>query len=236
MELEDLKSAWNRFSSENEKIRQLPENEFRKIIKKRTVDISHKIGRNIRIGIGLVLAWVCFWFTIDFISSPFLVKSLDKPYLTNELMLWAFILESFIYLLIFASIIVFWIRYNKIEKTKIDSSNLRSQITQLISIVSSYRKMFYIILWIILLYSVIIFSSSFVMAFGYQIKEAGLDVENLKFLNWIILIVIFLISMTLIALIYYLPFNFFYKRLYGKYLKQLKTTLAELNEPTTPAK
>ena len=230
MELDDLKSAWNKFSSENEKIRQVPEEEFRKILKKRTVDITDRIGRNIRIGIGLILAWVCLWFSIDFISSPLLVNSLDKPYLTHELMLWSFILESAIYVLIFTSIIIFWVRYSKIEKTQIDTSNLKSKLKQLISIVNSYRKMFYIVLSIILLYSVVIFSSSFIMELRYQIQESGLEVDKMKFFNWIILIAAFLISMIFIALFYYLPFNFFFKRLYGKYLKQLKETLKEIEE------
>ena len=237
MELEDLKSAWNKFSSENEKIRQLPEDEFRKILKKRTVDITDKIGRNIRIGVGLILGWVCFWFAIDFISStPLFNESLDKPYLTHELMFWTFILESIIYVLIFSSIIIFWIRYNRIEKTEIDTSNLKSKLTQLINVLNSYRRMFYIVLWIILLYTAIIFSSGFIMEYSYQVKEAGLDFGNLKFMNWVTMALAFLISMGIITAIYYIPFNFFFKRLYGKYLKQLKITLAELNEPSINGK
>lgn len=233
MELKDLKSTWNKLASENVKNKLLPEDEFRKIIKNRTLDISDKIGRNIRIGVALILAWVCFWFAVDFISSPLMGDPKNKPYLTDDLMLWTFIIESIIYVLVIASIIIFWIRYNKIEKNKTDTTNLKSKLTQLIQILTSYRKMFYIVLWIILLYTTIIFSSGFILEYSYQIKEAGLNFGNLKFINWLIVALAFLVSIAVISAIYYIPFNFFFKRLYGKYLKQLKATLLELTEPSS---
>jgi len=50
MELDELKSAWNKMSSENEKKLQLNEGEIQNLLGKRTRDITEKIGRNIRIG------------------------------------------------------------------------------------------------------------------------------------------------------------------------------------------
>ena len=44
-------------------------------------------------------------------------KMLDKPYLSHELMFWAFMIDMLIYLLIIATLLVFWIKYNKIEKS-----------------------------------------------------------------------------------------------------------------------
>lgn len=229
MELDELKSAWNKLSTENEKL-QLNENEINQLLKKRTLDISEKIGRNIRIGVGIILAWVCLGFGVDFLFTPLFENYLDKPYLTDEVMFWAFMLEVFNYVLIFAAIIIFWIRYSKIEKQKFDSINLRNNLVQLIKILSSYKVMFYIVLFIVLLYVVVSFSSGFFMEYNFQLKQSAIDVSNFKFMNWFIMIFAFVFVLGIIMTIYYLLFNFFFKRLYGRYLKQLKATLKELEE------
>jgi hypothetical protein len=229
MELDELKSAWNKISSDSEMM-MLNEKEINKLLKNRTRDISEKIGRNIRIGIGIILGWVIIFFGIDFIFTPIIDKYFNKPYLTEGLMLWSFIFEVFNYVLIFSAIIIFWIRYSKIEKEKTDSTNLKNKLQLLIKTLNSYRVMFYIILFIILLYVVAMFSSGFFMEYNYQIKEAGISIHNLSLFKWIIIIFSFALTLGLIIAIFYLLFNLFFKRLYGRYLKQLKSTLKELGE------
>jgi hypothetical protein len=229
MELDELKSAWNRISSENDKLN-LNENEINGLLKNRTLDISEKIGRNIRIGVGIILGWVCLGFCIDFLFTPLFDKYFDKPYLTDEFMFWAFMLEVVNYILIFSAIIIFWIRYSKIEKQKFETINLRDNLQQLIKILDSYKVMFYIVLFIVLLYVIISFSSGFFMEYNYQVQQSAIDLSHLKFMNWVVVIFVFLFVLGVILAVYYLLFNFFFKRLYGRYLKQLKTTLKELDE------
>jgi len=233
MELDDLKSAWNKISSEHEKSQSITENEFKIILKKRTVDISDKIRRNIRIGMGIILGWVSLNFAIDFLLTPIMEKQLDKPYLTDELMFWSFLLEALNYLLIFSAIIIFWIRYNKIEHENIDTSNLRNKLKGLISVLDSYRKIFYIVMAVIIIYLIISFSSGFFMEYNYQVNQYRLDIKNLSMMKWAIIIFTFLFTLGIFVAIYYLLFNLFFKRLYGRYLKQLKLTLKELEEAPT---
>lgn len=229
MELDELKSAWGKISSENKKL-QLNEGEINQLLQRRTLDISEKIGRNIRIGVGIILGWICLGFSFDFILSPAFENYLNKPYLTSEFMFWSFLIEVFNYVLIFAAIIIFWIRYSRIEKQKIESINLRNNLQLLIRILNSYKVMFYIVLLIVLLYVIIAFSSGFFMEYNYQIQQSAIDLSHLKFMNWAIVIFVFLFVLGVILTIYYLLFNFFFKRLYGRYLKQLKATLKELDE------
>jgi hypothetical protein len=229
MELDDLKSAWNKISTNNEMLL-LNESEINELLKNRTLNISEKIGRNIRIGLGIILCWVLIFFGIDFIFTPLFDKYFNKPYLTDGLMLWSFIFEVFNYVLIFSAIIIFWIRYSKIEKEKIDSTNLKNKLQLLIKTLNSYRVMFYIILFIILLYVVAMFSSGFFLEYNYQIKEAGINLENLSFFKWIVIILSFAITLGVIIAIFYLLFNLFFKRLYGRYLEQLKSTIKEIEE------
>ena len=135
------------------------------------------------------------------------------------------------YLLIIFAIIIFWLKYNKIEKTKIDSTNLKDKLSLLINILNSYKKMFYIILGVIIVGVIASFSTGFIEGINYQMNELGFNFNKLSFLGWLIAIIGFVISLFIITTIYYLLFTLFFKRLYGRYLKQLKTTLKELEEP-----
>jgi hypothetical protein len=231
MELDDLKTAWNKFSSENEEQHKLPEENFSKILKKRTIDIADRIGRNIRIGIGIILGWILLGFAFDFVATPLFDKILDKPYLEEGFMLWAFVAETIIYLLIFTAIVIFWLRYKKIEKTEFDHANLKSRVTQLINMLNSYKRMFYVLLGIVLLYAVAAFSSGFIMEYSYQLQQKGIDHTSIDFGKKVVIALTFIISISIILAIYFLLFQLFFKRLYGKYLKQLNNTLLELNEP-----
>jgi len=230
MELDELKSAWNKMSSENEKKLQLNEGEIQNLLGKRTRDITEKIGRNIRIGMIIVLGWVCLWLTIDFIFTPIFNKYLDGDDISKGLMDWSFILEIFVYVLIIATIIIFWIRYNRIEKQNIYSTDLKSKLSLHIKILDSYKTMFYIVLIIILFYIAIAFSSGFIAKLTSPTDELQLNIATIPFIKWVIMAVVFLFILGIFIAIYYFLFNFFFNRLYGRYLKQLKMTLKELDE------
>ncbi len=90
--------------------------------------------------------------------------------------------------------------------------------------------MFYIVLFIVLLYVVASFSSGFFMEYNFQIEKSGIDLSHFKFLNWVVVVFSFIFVLGVIIAVYYLLFNFFFKRLYGRHLKQLKETLKELDE------
>jgi hypothetical protein len=230
MELEELKSAWDKISSENEKKLQLNEQEIQSLLEKRTFDITKKIGRNIRIGMVIILAWICLWFSLNFIITPVFEKYIDKSKLSDKLMDWSFALEVFTYLLVIATIVIFWIRYNRIEKRNINSINLKSKLTSLIQILNSYKTMFYIVLIIILLFITVAFSSGFVTEFNDHSISSQSAISHYSFFEWIIIAVSFLLTLGIFIAIYYFLFNLFFNRLYGRYLKQLKNTLHELNE------
>ncbi|HPR33450.1 MAG TPA: hypothetical protein PLK12_15220 [Prolixibacteraceae bacterium] len=230
MELDDLKQTWNKLASNSQNRGLLPEEEIRRYCERKTLDISEKIGRNIRIGVGIIVGWVSLGFAINFLFSPMLENYLDKPYITDELLFWTFLVEVFNYLLIFVTILVFWLRYNAVERNNPEAPDLRDKLQRLIRILGSYKVMFYVVLVIVLLYVIASFSSGFIMASSYELEEAGIKVDDIRFFRWIVVGLTFLIVLGIIVGIYYLLFNFFFKRLYGRYLKQLKATLHELDE------
>lgn len=230
MELDDFKKAWGEFSTKNEQQLKLSQDDLRKILGKRTKDISERIARNIRIGIGIVLAWIVLGFAIDILATPLFKNMLDKPYLSEPLMTGVFVAEALIYLIIAATLIVFFIRYRKVEKANSQCFKLEERITQLISVVKLYKRMFYVVLVIVLIYVVTTFSLGFFNEFDFQMEAKGLDPELLATKAKAIVFVTFGLAVSIILGIYYLLFNLFFKRLYGRYLLQLKNTLIELSE------
>ncbi|HNW51014.1 MAG TPA: hypothetical protein PKH79_08030 [Prolixibacteraceae bacterium] len=234
MELEELKSAWDKISSANEKKLQLNEQEIQSLFEKRTLDISEKIGRNIRIGMIIILAWICLWLSIDFIINPIFEKYVGKTNLSDKLMDWTFALEAFTYLLIIVTIVILWIRYNRIEKQNIHSTDLKSKLTSMIQILNSYKTMFYVVLIIILFFIAVTFSSGFVAGFKDQAIKSESDISHYSFLVWIFIVVAFLLTLGAFIAVFYFLFNLFFNRLYGRYLKQLKSTLNELDEVNSP--
>lgn len=228
MELDELKKAWGEFSTKNEN--KLSERDFSKMLNKKTTDLSEHVGRNIRIGIGIVSAWIALGFTIDFIATPWFEETMNKPYMTSPLIDWSLAVEMLIYLLIALAIIIFFIRYRKLEKANIYNDQLRHRLKILIKTIKSYKRMFYIVLIIVLLYVVATFSLGFFMEYNYQLDEKGIDPTQLGTLSKTIMILTFGVAISIILSVYYLLFNFFFKRLYGRHLKQLQATLKELNE------
>jgi len=230
MELDELKSAWSKFTSDEVQKRSVSEQEVNTLLTNRTRDITEKIGRNIRVGVGIILAWVVLGLIINLILSPVLDKVLDTPYMTDEILFWTSFIEIANYLLIFATILIFWIRYSRIEKLTIDNANLKDTLTRLIGIVTSYKRMFYVVMVIVLFYIAVSFSSGFFLETNYRMEETGLNLSELTLKGWTIMISAFTITLGLVVVTYYLLFNFFFKRLYGRYLKKMTETLKELDE------
>lgn len=230
MDLDKLKSTWNKISSENEKKLQLKEEDIQSLLEKRTFDITQKIGRNIRIGIAIILAWVFLGSIFEFVVSPMFDSYVKDEILSDKLLFWLYMLEVGGYVLVFASAILFWLRYNKIEKQNTNSVNLRSKLTMLIGIINSYRTMFYIILAIILLFVSINFSVGFVTGIKIQAVDPGINIQAISIFKWILIASAFLLALGAFIAIYYFLFSLFFKRLYGRFLEQLKATLQELDD------
>jgi len=230
MELDDLKGVWGEFSSRSEKENTLTENRIETMIGKQTTDISQKIGRNIRIGLGIALAWACFNLSADFIFSPFIEKYMDQPNDNDPILFTIFIVEIFSYVLIFGTLFLFWFRFNKIDNRQIDRFDLRQTLTAYIRIIDAYRKMFYLILVLVLVYVIVSFGTGFIIGFTQEMENLGTKLSDLSASRWTIVVLSFILTAGLIIGVYILLFNLFYKKLYGRYLARLKSSLNELNE------
>ncbi len=230
MELDQLKSAWNKVSEQSEKQSVLAEKDIQNMLSKRTKDIYQRIGRNIRVGIVIILAWIGMEILTNFFFSNIFEDLLDKPYMTEQLITWSYILNIFNYVLILSTITVFWIRYKKLEKEAGSYSSLAFKIDRLINIIKSYKRMFYMILVIVILLISVSFSTGFFMEFRYQAMQGDFTLGDFSIIHQIAIVVSFLLVLGIFITIYLILFRLFFKRLYGRYLNQLEATKTELLE------
>jgi MFS family permease len=228
MELDKLKTAWDKVSSGNEN--RYSEEQVEKLLKKRTKDITGNIKRNIYIGLGIVLAYVTISIIASLYTSPLLDNFIGKN--NSELVVfWGSIVDTIIYILIIGSLIAFWTKFNKLQNHYNRNASLEQNISQQINLIKWYRKMFYMVLIIILVVVVAGFTTGFVMSFNQGAEQSGLSLANAGFLMWAFIALAFIISLSILLGIYYLLFNLFFIRLYGRQLIRLTETLNELQEP-----
>lgn len=226
MELDELKSAWSSYTEKQTNNNVLSVEEIENMLGKRTHAISDKIRRNIRIGVIIMLCWVVVSFGADIITTIYADPVEQFPELfTRKMMLYASLFEAFLYVLLFVAIILFWHRFRIIEKRERES--IKETVVFLINIISSYKRMFYFIFMVFLVYISIVFGTGFYAGFTSSFAESGISMSQLG-KTWILVALIFMFFLALMIAIYYVLFSFFFNRLYGRYLKQLKSTLEEL--------
>ena len=230
MELDQLKSAWNKMSEHSEKHRAFAESDIQLMLSKRTKDIYQKIGRNIRVGMIIVLAWIGFEIFTDFFFSNLFEELLDKPYMTEKLITLTYVLNIFIYATILLTISIFWLQYARLEKKHDTYTDLASSIQLLIKIIKSYKRMFYMILWIVILLVTFSFTTGFLMEFRYQAKAGDFTMGDFPLLYQIAIILSFILVLGVFIAAYLVLFKLFFRRLYGRYLTKLEQIILELQE------
>jgi len=229
MELDKLKSAWDKVSSgKNEN--KYSEEQVEKLLRSRTKDITGKINRNIYIGLGIILAYVSISIIINLYTSPLLDKLIGKD--ESEIVIfWGSIIDAILYILILGSLITFWVKFNNLQHHFKRDAGLKQYIKQQIDLIKWYRKLFYLILIVVLGVVIAGFTTGFILSFNQEVEQSGLNMKEAGFLIWAFISLAFIISLSILMGIYYLLFNLFFKRLYGRQLVQLTETLNELKEP-----
>lgn len=229
MELDKLKSAWNKVSLESNEQKYSSE-QLNMLLGKRTKDITGKIRRNIYIGLGIILTFICIDIVVSLQTST-LLDNLVGERNSEQVFFWGAIVDTIIYLLILGSLFAFWAKFNKLEHRYNRNADLKQTITQQVRLINWYRKMFYMILIILLVVVVASFTTGFFMELNQNVEQSGFSMANAGFFGWAVMILFFSIGLSILLGIYYLLFNLFFKRLYGRQLIRLSETLTELQEP-----
>lgn len=222
MELQDLKSAWNSFSSRNENTHRLDEQTIREMLKKRTNDIVGKVDRNIRINFGMLLLLLIFWMFGSELAGG-MPQGVQTP-------VWIVWLDRFNALVLGGTFTYFIIRYNTIRKSANLTNNLRDNLNRIIKTLVIYKVLFYSAMVLLLLTATIEFVSGLYGGIAISAQVPGADKVGLNSHQLFWGIVLGVSLLVIIVLMIVAIFTWGFKRLYGKYLTQLRETLRELDE------
>ncbi len=230
MDLMDLKSAWNTYSSQEANKHHLGKETINEMLRNRTNTLVERIDRNIRIGIGILLAYIAYIIIDDLYLSKILIKEpLHYPS-------WMIPLDIFSNTLIITTYLFFVICYLKIKRNFSVDLHLKEFLTGILDTLKTYRRLFYLAVIILLINIIVSFAAGLYEGVKYSTGNASGGLENLSTSK-----IILIIGVGLAVLIPIIAGTFFllrwgFNKLYGRYLVSLNETLKELDETGTDQK
>ena len=230
MDLNDLKSAWNTYSSQEADKHHLGKETINEMLRNRTNTLIERIDRNIRIGIGILLAYIAYIIIDDLYLSKILIKEpLHYPS-------WMIPLDIFSNTLIITTYLFFVIRYLKIKRNFSVDLHLKEFLTGILDTLKTYRRLFYLAVIILLINMIVSFAAGLYEGVKFSTGNATGGLENLSTSK-----IFLIIGVGLAVLIPMIAGTFFilrwgFNKLYGRYLVSLNETLTELDETETDQK
>jgi hypothetical protein len=224
MELKDLKSAWNTYSSQEMDKHRLGKESINELLHHKTRTLVDKMDRNIRIGMGILLVFIAYVILDDIYLSKILIKEpIEYPK-------WMYPLDIFSNVLIVTTYLFFVIRYLKIKRHFSVDLQLKDFLLGILDTITTYRRMFYLAVIILLINICVSFTAGMYAGLKFTFGNApgGMDhLSGIKIFSIIGMGLAILIPLTA-AIFFILRWGF--NKLYGRYLISLKDTLKELDE------
>lgn len=227
MEFKDLKSAWDKYSSQEVDKHHLGKESIHELLRTKAITLVDRIDRNLRIGMAVLLAYIAYVFVDDLIISKIkILESIEYP-------TWLYPLDIFTNALIVTTYLFFVIRYLKIKRSFSVDLQLKDFLTGILDTLKTYRRMFHLAVIILIINMMVSFAAGLYLGIKYNASKFPNGLENISLSKIFVIIVVgllFLIPM--IAGTFFL-LRWGFNRLYGRYLIKLNETLQELNEAET---
>lgn len=220
MDINDLKSAWNTYSSQEVDKHHLGKESINGLLHNRTKTMIERIDRNIRIGIGILLAYIAYIILEDLYLSKILIK---EPVQYPS---WMIPIDVFSNTLIIATYLFFVIRYLKIKRNFSVDLHLKDFLTGILDTLKTYRRMFYLAVIILLINMIVSFTAG--LYEGVKFSTGG--IENLTTSKILLVIGVGLAVLVPLIAITFLILRWGFNKLYGRYLVSLNEMMYELKE------
>jgi hypothetical protein len=205
MELKDLKSAWDTYSSQEVDKHRLGKESIHELMKNQTKSLVERIDRNLRIGMLVILAFIAYVILDDLYLSKLLIK---EPIRYPD---WMVPLDVFSNALIVTTYLFFVIRY-------------------LLGTIKTYRRMFYLAVVILLINMVVSFAAGLYQGVKLNAETAVGGIGNLTTSKILAILGVGLGILIPFIAITFLLLRWGFNRLYGRYQIRLNETLQELDE------
>lgn len=227
MDIKDLKSAWNTYSSQEMDKHRLGKESIHELLQNRTQSLVGRIDRNMRIGLGVLLLFIIY-LVIDSIFMSDLYSAIG--YRDVEYPKWLIPIDIFSTTLIIATYLFFVVRYIKIKRSFSIQLHLKDLLLGIRETLITYRRMFYL--------AVVIFMINIIVSFiagVYQGLKFKADAVSDGIINMTTIQTLKIIGVSLMIIVPMIAFSFYilrwgFNKLYGRYLVKLEETLQELDE------
>ncbi len=199
-----------------------------KLLKNRTQTLVERIDRNIRIGMGVLLAFIAYVLVDDLYLSKILIKEpIQYPS-------WMIPLDVFSNTIIVLTYLFFVFRYIKIKRSFSGDLQLKDLLAGIKNTLITYRRMFYLAVIILLINIVVSFVAGVYQGLKFKTSTIDGGLESLSMSKILTITGIGLaILIPMVALIFFV-LRWGFNKLYGRYLGKLDDTLQELEESEEP--
>jgi hypothetical protein len=227
MDIKDLKSAWNTYSSQEVDKHRLGKESIHELMKNRTKSLVDRIDRNIRIGMLALLIFIACLILDDLYLSKLLIH---EPVKYPS---WMIPIDIFSNVLIVTTYLFFILRYIRIKRSFSPDTQLKNLLTGVLDTIKTYQRMFYLAVVILLINMVVSFAAGLYHGVKLKADSAGIPIESFTTHKIFVIVMVGLAILIPFILITFLLLRWGFNKLYGKYLTRLNETLLELNETTS---
>ncbi len=228
MDLKDLKSAWETYSSQEMNKHRLEKESIQELLKSRTKSLVERIDRNIRIGLTILLLFIGYVIADSMFLSAYFSKVIINDIV--EYPKWLVPIDFFSTALIVTTYLFFVIKYIRIKKSFSIDLQIKDLLKGILKTVITYRRLFYLAVVMFLLNMIVVFSAGLYDGLKIQADSGNISVWQLVSLQlWKLVGIGILILIPLITFLFFI-LRWGFNKLYGKYLQSLRETLKELDE------
>lgn len=231
MDLKDLKSAWETYSSQEMNKHRLEKETIQEMLKTRTRSLVERINQNIRIGLTILLLFIAYVVADSMFLSAYFSKVIIHQVV--EYPKWLEPIDFFTISLIVLTYLFFVIRYLKIKRSFSIDLHIKDLLKGILETVQTYRRMFFLAVAMFLLNMIASFSAGIYEGIKMNANSRNISISQIESSQiWKQVAFGTLILILFVALFFYV-FRWGFNKLYGKYLQSIKDTLKELDESET---
>lgn len=228
MDIRELKTAWDRYSSQEMDKHRLGKESIHEMLKSKTQTMVERFNRNIRIGLYVLGAYLMYVILDYFFLADYFSKMISRD--TIEYPEWLRATDIFSSFLIMSTYLYFVFRYLKIKRSFSIDRHLKDLLNGILETIKTYRRLFYLAVIILLVNIVLSFSAGLYLGVKMNTSAFPHGFEDLSLMK-----ILSIFGIGLAILIPMIGLTFFvlrwgFNKLYGRYILKLNETLTELDE------
>ena len=223
MELNEFKKAWQKATSDTVQQKELDATSINELLKKRSKGILSRLDRSVKIGIWFLVLFFLFTLADQLLPADLIFPARWKAELVVPM--WINLLEWFVNVVLMLTILLFVIRYRRLQLQTLSNQDLKGAIQKVLTLLDTFKKEFYL--------AVIILMSGVGLGFLLGATKGFESIRVSETPSILAIVVVASAMLILLGLLIGSIFYIFHKGfniLFGKYRDQLILSLNELQE------